>query len=110
NSSGGVERSRRPRKLSATRGWLLTFSGTVALDEKPDRIHRNLQHALHVRGVEVVDLSGTQLVHAEVDRARSKLAQTGHHEERGRLHVIAQHAGSRPHLELVTQMRPGHGV
>src|SRR5580704_16031044 len=55
NSSGGVDRSRNPRRLSATRGWLLTLSGTVVLDEPPNGVHRHLQHAVHVGGVEVVD-------------------------------------------------------
>src|SRR6202140_5756404 len=60
NSSGGVEGSRNPRRLSATRGWLLTFSGTVVLDEPPDGVHGHLQHAVHVRRVEMVDLAGAQ--------------------------------------------------
>src|SRR6202140_236035 len=71
NSSGGVDRSRNPRRLSATRGWLLTFSGTVVLDQTPDGVHRDLQHAVHVRRVEVMDLSRAELIHAQVDRARA---------------------------------------
>src|SRR5258708_36646453 len=81
NSSGGVARSRSPRRLSATRGWLLTFSGTVVLDEATDRIHRHLQHAVHQRRVEMVDLAGAELVHAQVDRAGAELPQARDHEE-----------------------------
>src|SRR5580693_1834765 len=106
NSSGEVERSRNPRRLSATSGWLLTFSGTIVLDEAPDGIHGHLEHAVHVRRVEMVDLAGAELVHAQVDRAGAQPPQAGDHEERGRLHVVAEHAGPRPHLELVTQVRP----
>src|ERR1700730_8060543 len=69
NSSGAVDWSRKPRRLSATSGWLLTFSGTVVLDEEPKRIHRDLQHAIHVGRVEVMDLPRPKLVHTQVDRA-----------------------------------------
>jgi hypothetical protein len=48
NSSGEVERSRNPRRLSATSGWLLTFSGTIVLDEAPDGVNGHLEHAVHV--------------------------------------------------------------
>src|SRR6267142_4945373 len=105
NSSGAVERSRRPRRLSATRGWLLTFSGTVVLDQSPDSIDGNLQHAIHVRRVEVVDLPRAQLVHAQVDRARAQLPQARDHKKSRGLHVVAEHARARPHLKLVPQVR-----
>src|SRR5712664_257305 len=111
NSSGWVARSRKPRRLSATSGWLLTFSGTCVLfDQKTDRVHRDLQHAIHIRRIEMMDLSRAELVHAQVDRACTQLPDARHNEKRGRLHVVAQHARSRPHLQLVSQVRPRHGV
>src|ERR1700682_2200200 len=97
NSSGEVDRSRNPRRLSATSGWLLTFSGTVLLDQTADRVHGNLQHAVHVRRVEVMDLARAKLVDAQVDRARAQLAQPRHHEQRRRFHVVAQNPRPRPH-------------
>src|SRR6267378_8372043 len=90
NSSGAVERSRKPRRLSATSGWLLTFRGTVGLDQQPKRVDRDLQHAIHVRRIQVMDLTRAELVHAKVDRARAQLPQPRHHEKRRRLHVVAQ--------------------
>src|SRR3977135_2236211 len=104
NSSGAVDLSRKPRRLSATSGWLLTLSGTVVFDQEPKRVHRALQHSVHIRRVEVMDLSGAQLVHAKVDRARAQLPQARHNEERRGLHVVAQHARARPHLQLVAQV------
>src|ERR1700680_456453 len=101
NSSGVVELSRSPRKLSATSGWLLTFSGTVVLDQQPDGVHCDLQHAVHVRGVEGVNLSRAQLIDAQVDRARAQLSQPRDHKQSRGLHVVAEHARPRPHLELV---------
>src|SRR4030088_2655211 len=77
NSSGVVERSRNPRRLSATSGWLLTFSGTVVLDQPADGVHRDLQHAIHVGRVEVVDLSSADLVHAQVDGPCTQPPQAG---------------------------------
>src|SRR5712671_5585582 len=63
NSSGGVVLSRSPRRLSATSGCLLTLRGTcVARDEPPQGINRDLQHAVHVRRIEVMDLAGAELV------------------------------------------------
>src|SRR6266849_2627323 len=81
-SSGSVDTSRRPARLSATSGWLLTFSGTVALDQQFHRIDGNAQHAVHVLRVEVVDLAGAELANSRDD------------EERRRLHVVAEHARS----------------
>src|SRR4029077_6567378 len=106
NSSGGVVRSRSPRRLSATSGWLLTFSGTIVLDKAPDRVHCDLQHAVHVGRVEVVDFAGAQLIHTEVDRCRTQLSHTRDHKEGRGFHVIAQYARARPHLQLVAQVRP----
>src|ERR1700730_8008348 len=110
NSSGVVEVSRSPRRLSPTSGWLLTFSGTVLLDQPTDRVDRDLQHPLHVLRVDVLDLAGTELVDAEVDRARAKLPQACHDEQCRGLHVVAQHTGPRPHLELVAQVKSRHLV
>src|SRR5207245_4184062 len=101
NSSGGVEVSRRPARLSATSGCLLTCSGTVVLDQELQRVDRDAKHAIHVRRVEVMDLARAQLVHAEVDRARAQLAEPGDHEEGRRFHVVAEHPGSPPHVELL---------
>src|SRR5713101_1877805 len=78
NSSGWVDTSRRPARLSATSGWLLTFSGTVALDQKLHGIDGDAQHAVHVFRVEMMDLAGAQLIDAKVDRARAQLARSGH--------------------------------
>src|SRR5262245_37161559 len=110
NSSGGVLLSRRPRRPSATIGCLLTLSGTVALDENADRIDGDIQHADHEGRVEVVDLAGADLVNAQVDAARAHLAQPRHDEQRRGFHVVAEDAGLRPHVQLVAQVRPGHGV
>src|SRR5713101_5367605 len=111
NSSGCVETSRKPARLSATSGWLLTFSGTVALDQQLHRIDGDAQHAVHVLRVEVVDLAGAELIDAKVDRARAQLANSRDDKERRRLHVIAEHARPRPHIELLAQLaRSGHGV
>src|SRR5712692_2249376 len=81
NSSGGVDTSRRPTRLSATSGWLLTFSGTVVLDEPLQRVHGDAQHAVHVGRIEVMDLPRPKLVDAEVDRARAQLPDAGDHEQ-----------------------------
>src|SRR5437867_9306896 len=111
NSSGGVVLSRRPRRPYATSGCLLTCSATlVALDEPSDRVDRDRQHAVHVRRVEVVDLARTDLVDAQAHRAGAHLAQAGNDVQRRGLHVVADDAGSRPHLELGAQVRPGHLV
>src|SRR5260370_28251905 len=111
NSSGWVETSRRPARLSATSGWLLTFSGTVALDHHLHRIDGDAQHSVHVLRVEMMDLAGAQLIDAKVDRARAQLANSRDDEERRRLHVVAEHARPRPHVELFAQLaRSGHGV
>src|SRR5260370_33755995 len=111
NSSGWVETSRRPARLSATSGWLRTFSGTVALDQQLHRIDGDAQHAVHVFRVQVVDLAGAELVDAYVDRARAQLADSRDDEQCRRLHVIAEHARARPHVELLAQLaRPGHRV
>src|ERR1700682_2777630 len=64
NSSGEVELSRNPRRLSPTSGWLLTFSGTVVLDQAPHCVHRDLQHPVHVLRVDVLDLAGAELIDA----------------------------------------------
>src|SRR2546429_4873125 len=111
NSSGGVVLSRKPRRLSATSGWLLTLSGTgVASDKPPHSVDGDLQHAVHVRGVDVMDLAGAELVDAEVDRACSQLPQPRNDEERRSLHVVAEDAGLRPHRELIAEMRARHLV
>src|SRR5438105_15937831 len=74
NSSGGVLLSRKPRRLSATSGCLLTLRDTgIAFDQPPDGVDGDRQHAVHVGRVEVVDLAGTELVDAEVDRPRTQL-------------------------------------
>src|SRR5207245_5725379 len=104
NSSGRVATSRRPTRLSATSGWLLTFSGTVVLDQTLKCFHCDAQHAVHVRRIEVMDLARAELVDAEVDRARTKLPQSRDDEERRRLHVVAEHARARPHLELFAEL------
>src|SRR5260370_7307818 len=111
NSPGWVDTSRKPARLSATSGWLLTFSGTVALDQQLHRIDGDAQHAFHIFRVEVVDLARAQLVDAHVDRAGAQLADSRDDEERRRLHVIAEHARARPHVELLAQLaRSRHGV
>src|SRR3981081_257265 len=110
NSSGVVELSRSPRRLSPTSGWLLTLSGTVLLDQPPNRVDCHLQHPLHVLRVAVLNLAGTELVYAEGDRARAPLAQARYHEQGRRLHVVAQDARPRPHLELVAQVKSWHLV
>src|SRR5260370_16920190 len=110
NSSGGVAESRKPARLSATSGWLLTFSGTVVLDQAAEGIDGDPKHAVHVLRVEVMDLARAQLVDAEVDRARAALPNARDDEKRGRLHVVAQHARTRPHLELVAQLGARHAV
>src|SRR5438094_4549777 len=111
NSSGGVVLSRKPRRVSATSGCLLTLSGTgVAFDQPPHSVDGHLQHAVHVRGVEVMDLAGAELVDAEVDRACSQLPQPRNDEERRSLHVVAEDAGLRPHRELIAEMRARHLV
>src|ERR1700694_90969 len=107
NSSGCVVLSRSPRRLSATSGCLLTLRGTrVARDQAPQGVDRDLQHPVHVRRVEMLDLSRAELVHAQVDGGGAQLAQPRHDEERRRLHVVAQHAGPRPHLQLLTDVGP----
>src|SRR5690349_11159110 len=73
NSSGWVETSRRPARLPATSGWLLTFSGTVALDQQLHSIDGDAQHAVHVLRIQVMDLAGAELVDAEVDGAARSL-------------------------------------
>src|SRR5579859_1020897 len=117
NCSGSVARSRSPARLSATSGWRLTISGTgdplaapllVALDQDPDRVDRHAHHAVHVRGVEVVDLAGADLVDAQADRARPHPADARHHVQGRRLHVVADHAGLRPHVELEPEVRARH--
>src|SRR5258708_22100269 len=111
NSSGCVALSRSPRRLSATSGCLLTLSATdVTRDEPTQRVDGDLQHAVHVGRVEVMYLPGPELVHPEGARSRAQLAQARHDEERRRLHVVAQHPGPGPHLELVAQVRAGHLV
>src|SRR5260370_9991376 len=85
NSSGWVETSRKPARLSATSGWLLTFSGTVALDQQLHRVDSDAQHAVHVFRVECVDLSGSQLVDATVHHAPPHLATSSHDEYPRRL-------------------------
>src|SRR5260370_12480641 len=111
NSSGWVETSRRPARLSATSGWLLTFSGTVALDQQLHRIDGDAQHAVHVLGVEMMDLAGAQLIDAKVDRARAQLANSRDDEERRRLHLVPDHPPPPPHVELLAQLaRSGHCV
>src|SRR5216683_5252801 len=110
NSSGGVAESRRPARLSATSGCLLTFSGTVVLDQAAESIDGDPEHAVHVLRVEVMNLARAELVDAEVDRARAPLPNARDDEKRGRLHVVAQHARARPHLELVAQVGSRHGV
>src|SRR6266851_2780337 len=111
NSSGGVAESRRPARLSATSGWLLTFSGTVVLDEQLHSIDRDAKHAVHVLRVYVMDLAGAQLVNAEVDCARTQLADARHNKQRRRLHIVAEHAGARPHRQLLSQLvTPRHAV
>src|SRR5260370_28524873 len=81
NSSGGVVASRSPARLSATSGWLLTFSGTVALDQQLQGIHRNAKPAVHVPRIHVMDLARPQLVDTHVDRARPQLADAPDDEE-----------------------------
>src|SRR5205807_1868321 len=103
-SSGGVDMSRRPAGLSGTRGWLLTCSGTVVRDQQLQRVDRDAKHAIHVRRVEVMDLARAQLIDAEVDGARAQLAEPRDHEERRCFHVIAEHPGARPHVELLVQL------
>src|SRR5262245_46545256 len=110
NSSGGVLLSRSPRRPSATIGCLLTLRGTVSLDQYPDCVDRDIEHAIHVRRVQVVNLAGADLVDAQVHAARPHLPQPRDHEERRALHVVAQDARLRPHLELVAQMWPRHRV
>src|SRR5260370_7005248 len=100
NSSGGGAAWRRPARLWATSGWLLTFSGTVVLDQAAECIDGDPEHAVHVLRVEVVDLARAELVDAEVDRARAPLPNARDDEKRGRLHVVAETAGARPHLAL----------
>src|SRR5216684_6380585 len=104
NSSGGVDVSLRPTRLSATSGWLLTFSGTVVLDQPLQRVHGDPQHAVHVGRIEVMNLARSELVDAEVDRACAQLADAGDHEKRRRFHVVAQHSRPGPHLELLSQL------
>src|SRR5712692_4032641 len=111
NSSGGVAESRKPARLSATSGWLLTFSGTVVLDQQLQGIHRDAKHAVHVLRVQMMDLARAQLVDAQVDRARTQLADASDDEQRRRLHIVAKHAGARPHRQLIAQlMPPRHAV
>src|SRR5229473_4737366 len=110
NSSGGVAESRRPARLSATSGCLLTFSGTVVLDQAAESIDGDPEHAVHVLRVQVMDLARAELVDAEVDRTRAPLANAGDDEKRGRLHVVAQDARARPHLELIAQVGPRHRI
>src|SRR6185437_4923804 len=97
NSSGGVSMLRSPARLSATSGCLLTFSGTVALDQPSKRVDGHAQHAVHVLRVEVMDLACAQLVDAEVDRRRPALANPRDDEQRRRLHVVAEDTRARPH-------------
>src|SRR5205823_12495192 len=93
NCSGSVLRSRSPARLSATSGCLLTLSGTlVPSDEEADGVDGDLQHPVHVRGVEVVDLPRAQPVHAQVDCAGAQLAQPRDHEQGRGLHVVAEDA------------------
>src|SRR6267378_8076852 len=83
NSSGGVLLSRRPRRLSATSGCLLTLRGTrVAFDQPPDGVDGDRQHAVHVGRVEMVDLAGAQLVDAQVDGPRTHLPKPRDDQER----------------------------
>src|SRR5258708_25860782 len=89
NSSGGVAESRKPARLSATSGWLLTFSGTVVLDQAAESIDGDPEHSVHVLRVEVVDLARAELVDAEVDRARAPLPDARDDENRGRLQFLA---------------------
>src|SRR5712692_8127371 len=110
NSSGRVAASRRPARLSATSGWLLTLSGTVVLDQPPESVDGDPKHAVHVLWVQVMDLARAELVDAEVDRARAPLADARDHEQGGRFHVVAEHARARPHFQLVAQVGPRHGV
>src|SRR5438105_14815265 len=93
NSSGSVVLSRSPARQSWTIGWLLTWSGTVGLDQPADRVDRNPQHAVHEGGVQVVDLSSAHLVDAEQDDAGAIAAQGRDHQDGGRLHVVGYDAG-----------------
>src|SRR5438270_1833852 len=111
NSSGSVVSSRRPRRLSATSGCLLTLSGTgVALDEPANGVDGDGQHAVHVGGVEVMDLTRSHLVDAQANSARSHLPHPRHDKQRRGLHVVTDHARPGPHLELAAQIRPWHLV
>src|SRR2546429_9842237 len=61
NSSGAVLLSRNPARLSATSGGRLTVSGiSVFGDQSAQRVHSHLQHPVHVRGLEVMDLARAQ--------------------------------------------------
>src|SRR5216683_706995 len=111
NSSGGVLLSRRPPRLSATSGCLLMCSGTIVLDEPLQRADRDAQHAVHVRRIRVKDLTRAKLVDAEVDGAGANLPDASYHEQRRRLHVVAENAGARPHRQLIAQLMPArHAV
>src|SRR5260370_13289143 len=110
NSSGGVAESRKPARLSATSGWLLTFSGTVVLDQAAEGIDGDPKHAVHVLRVEVMDLARAPLVDAEVDRARAALPNESDEEKRGRPHVVTQTDTPQTHIGLFTtaDARPSH--
>src|ERR1700704_1744322 len=111
NSSGGVATSRSWRRLSPTSGWLLTLRDkAVPLDQPPHRVDRHLQHSVHIRRIEVMDLAGAELVDAQVDCPGAQLAKARHDKKRGRLHVVAQHPGPRPHFQLVAKVKPRHAV
>src|SRR5438132_8153533 len=111
NSSGGVVLSRRPRRLSATSGCLLTLSGMgVAGDEPPNRVDGDLQHPVHVGGVEVMDLAGAELVDAEVDGPGSQLPEPRDDEKRRCFHIVAEDSRLRPHRELIAKMWARHLV
>src|SRR5437868_3208938 len=111
NSSGGVPTSRSWRRLSATSGCLLTLSDkSVASDQAPQRVDRHLEHAIHVGGVEMMDLTGSNLVHAKVDRSGAQLAEAGHDKQRRRLHIVAKDPGPLPHLQLLTSVWSRHRV
>src|SRR5215472_1725853 len=98
NSSGEVPWSRRPARQCWTTGWPLTCSATVSLDQPAHRVDGHADQAVHRRRVLVVDLAGAELVHAQQDDARPPSAERAHDQQRRRLHVVGDHAGTRPHL------------
>ena len=58
-----------------------------------------------------MDLARAELVDAQVDGARAQLAQPRHDEQRRRLHVVAEDACARPHVQLLAQVvRPRHAL